>query len=247
MLPPKDRFWADPHVICREGRYYIFIEEFVFETRKGHISVIIMDKNGGYQEPVKVIEMPYHMSYPFIFESDGSLYMIPETFENRTIQLFRCTQFPYKWEWQMNLMEGIIAVDTTLARHNGKWWMFTNVAELPGVSAWDELFIFYSQELCSKEWIPHPQNPVISDVRRSRPAGNLFERNGRLYRPSQNSSGRYGYGFNMNEVLVLDENRYEERIVSRVKPNWSKDIVATHTFNHVGNLTVIDAQIRRWK
>ncbi len=38
---------------------------------KGHISVIRMDEQGVYSEPVKVLERPYHLSYPFVFEWEG--------------------------------------------------------------------------------------------------------------------------------------------------------------------------------
>ncbi len=247
IIPPKDRLWADPHVLYRDGKYYIFIEELIYPAKNAHISLIVMDKTGDYQEPVKVIEKPYHLSYPSTFEHEGEFYMIPDNRSRRTIELYKCVDFPLKWEWQMNLMEDIIASDATVHYHGGKWWMFANMTENRAASTWDELSLFYSEDLFSKKWKAHPRNPVISDCRSARPAGRIFEINGRLYRPSQNCSVRYGYGFNISHIELLDEHNYEETIVSRVTPHWDKKIIATHTFNRANSLHIIDAQAWRWK
>ena len=73
MEPPRDRFWADPFPIQVHSKYYIFMEEFLYHARKAHISVIEMDLEGTWKEPVKVLERDYHLSYPFLFEWHGQL------------------------------------------------------------------------------------------------------------------------------------------------------------------------------
>ena len=248
IMPPKDRFWADPHVIYHKNKYFIFIEEYIYEAQKGHISLIIMDKNGIYQKPKAIINKPYHLSYPFVFTYKTEFYMIPETYSNKTIELYKCIEFPWKWEFQMNLMDnGIGGIDTTLMFHKNKWWMFTNLIENEGASPCDELYLFSSEKLISDKWIAHPLNPVISDCKHARSAGKIFAENGRLYRPSQNCSGRYGYGFNLYEIIKLNETDYSEVPVSYVKPNWDKKIIATHTFNREKKLHIIDALYKRKK
>jgi hypothetical protein len=103
------------------------------------------------------------------------------------------------------------------------------------------LFLFYTNDLFSGQWAPHPQNPVISDVKQARPAGSIFLRDGKLLRPSQDCAKMYGYGFDLNEIEILSETEYRERKISSVRPNWDRKILATHTFATCGNLTVIDA------
>jgi len=245
ILPPIDHFWADPHVIYRDNTYYIFFEDYLYSTDKGHIALITMDEQGNYSEPEAVLDLPYHLSYPFVFEHNGEDYMIPETMDNGTIELYKCTDFPRQWEFQMNLIEGINAVDATLHFHDNLWWMFVTVTETDGASNWDELSLYYSEELLSDNWTPHRLNPVVSDCKLARPAGQLFIDNGILYRPSQNCSNHYGYGFNLNEVEHLSVDDYREKLVSAVEPNWEKAILGTHTFNRCHNLHVIDALVRR--
>jgi hypothetical protein len=245
LIPPKDRFWADPHIMFRDGKYYIFIEEYIYRTRQGHISVIVMDERGIHSAPEIVLATPDHLSYPFVLEHERECYMIPESIATKTVGLYRCLEFPHKWELQMNLMENVRAVDATVVFHNGKWWLFANIVESDGGSTCDELFLFSSRDLISDRWQSHPLNPIVSDCKRSRPAGKIFSHDGRLYRPSQNCSARYGYGFNVSEIVALDEANYAEVLVSSVTPGWDKNIIGTHTFNRVNRLHVIDALYRR--
>ena len=207
VVPPKDRFWADPHVIRKDDTYFIFVEEYIYKNRKGHISVIEMDLQGHYKDPVPVLETDYHLSYPFVFEYDHKYYMVPESAQNHSIDLYECVEFPTQWKFKMTLMDNVKAVDTTLFFHSGKWWLFTGIAENEGAFPEVELFLYYSDDLFTNEWKSHPFNPVVSDVTCARPAGKLFTKGGKVYRPSQDCSKTYGYGFNINEILCLTEDR----------------------------------------
>lgn len=247
IIPPKDRFWADPHIIYKNNKYYIFIEECLYSNHKGYISLITMDENGEYSDPETILETPYHLSYPFVFEHENEYYMIPESSANRTIELYKCIEFPNKWEFKMNLMEDVKAVDTTVCYHENKWWMFANIVENDGASSFDELFLFYSEDLFSNDWTSHTMNPIVSDCKNARPAGKIFVENHRMYRPSQNCSHRYGYGFNINEIQKLASDDYIEETISKVEPNWENSILGTHTFNRSGSLHIIDALYKRKK
>ncbi len=241
MVPHKNKFWADPHITRVNGKYYIFLEEFSREKNKGHISVIEMDELGDWKEPVKVLEKDYHLSYPFIFEWENKYYMVPESRANRTIDLYECTEFPGKWIFKQCLMENISAVDTTLVRYSNRWWLFTAMAENEAAGPNVALYLFSKDDLFGGEWKAHPLNPIISDVKNARPAGSIFIKNGKLFRPSQDCSKDYGYGFDLNEIEILSETDYCERKTLSARPDWDKKIRATHTFATHGNLTVIDA------
>lgn len=247
IIPPKDRFYADPFVVYKNEKYYIFLEELPYSTNKGHISVIEMNKKGEYGKATKIIDAPYHLSYPHIIEENNEYYMIPENVTNSTVDLYKCIEFPYKWDFQMSLMEDIEAVDSTIFYYNNKYWLFCNIMEKEGSSNYDELYLFHADKLMTKEWVPHPLNPVVSDVRKARPAGNIFIMNEKIIRPAQNCSKYYGYGMSMNEILVLNEHDYKERLIEDIEPNWEKNITRTHTFNHVEGLTLIDAKYLRRK
>lgn len=247
IIPPKDRFWADPFIYERNNQHYVFLEELIYNDIKGHISVMTINKDGTYTQPTCILKKDYHLSYPFLIEDNKQLYMIPETNENKTIDLYKCVKFPYEWEFVMNLMNNIVAVDTTILKKDNRYWMFTNIQESNGASKNNELFIFYSDNLLSQNWHPHAQNPIISDVTRARPAGNIFKFNKEFYRPSQNCGKHYGYAFSINRITELTEEKYEEQEVSSIIPDWDKNINSTHTINQLNDLTIIDGRMHKKK
>jgi len=247
LIPPRDRCWADPFVIGREGKYYVFVEELIFKKGRGHISVIELGTDCSFQEPIPVIEEPHHLSYPFLLDHENELYMIPESGDSGKVNLYRCTDFPEKWELEKTLMSDVFAVDTTLVEHDGRWWMFVSIRENEGTNCLDELHIYYADNPLSSDWQAHPMNPVSCDVRNARPAGALFKQGDNLYRPAQNGSVRYGYGINVNHVEVLSTTDYRETCISSVKPDWDWTLNATHTLNHHTGYSVSDASKLRFR
>lgn len=247
ILPPRDRVWADPFVIQRDGKYYVFFEEMLRSRGKGHISVMTIEPDGSHSEPVRVLEQDYHMSYPFLFEHEGELFMIPETGDNGTVDAYRCTSFPHSWEHHTTLMRDIFALDTTLHKHGDRWWMFATVAENEYTTCLDELHLFHADNPLSTNWTPHNDNPVSTDVRNARPGGGVLKYNDRFYRIAQNGGRRYGYGFSINLIEQLDETAYKETEVTSIEPKWDWTMNATHTLNHTGNLTVSDASKLRFR
>jgi hypothetical protein len=243
LMPPKDRYWADPFPIERDGRHFVFFEELVFATGKGHIAMVELGRDGACSAPVRVLERDYHLSYPFLIELDGQLYMVPETGENRTVELYRCTDFPNRWRLEKVLLRDAWFVDATIHRTGDRWWMFVNVGVERG-EPHDELHLFHADHLLG-EWQPHPCNPVKSDVRCARPAGQLYQRDGILYRPAQICAPLYGSGVLINRVLHLSPQAYLEQEDERILPMQPEGLLGIHTLNRAGELSVIDGFMRR--
>jgi hypothetical protein len=243
LMPPADRYWADPFVLERNGRYFVFFEELPFRAGKAHISLMEIAPDGTASAPVKVLERDYHLSYPFILEHDGQLYMVPETARRGTVELYRCIDFPLRWRLERVLMEGVRCVDATFHREGARWWMFANVAAGRSRMFDDELHLFHAEDLLG-EWKPHPANPVKSDARCARPAGQLYRKDGALYRPAQVCVPLYGAGLSINRVMRLTPHEYVERQVARVLPSRAAGLLGVHTVNRAGDLTVVDAFTR---
>jgi hypothetical protein len=244
IMPPKDRDWADPFVVEKSGRYYIFFEELPYAEGKAHIAMLELDRAGHVSAPSRVLEADYHLSYPYIFEHDGQLWMLPESARNRCVELYRCVDFPLQWKRECVLLEDVRLVDATLHRSGERWWMFANSAAGESRMFDDELHLFYADRLMG-EWRPHAKNPVKSDARSSRPAGALFTRNGVLYRPAQVCVPRYGAGLAIHRVLKLTPDEYVERQVERLLPAPESGLFGLHTMNRAGDLVVVDAFARR--
>jgi hypothetical protein len=245
LTPPADRFWADPFPFVHQGRCFVFVEELLFDRPKGHISVLEIDRGGMVGGVRRVIDEPHHLSYPSVFGWGGEIFMTPESSAAHRVDLYRAVRFPAEWEKVAVLMDDVQAADPTIVRLDDRWWMFVTLG-VSGAPNYDECHLFMADHL-EGPWKPHPRNPIRSDVRRARPAGRLYRSGGRLFRPAQDCSVRYGYATVINEVQRMTTTDYEEREIARVGPTWRRGIEATHTLNAAGGFTVVDFLVRRSK
>ena len=239
LVPPSDRFWADPMPVFHEGKHYVFFEEYQFGAPKAHISVFELNSQGVPENMRVVLERPYHLSYPFVFKWRECWYMIPETSRARRVELYRSTGFPDSWELERVLLDDIAATDATVVEIDNRWWMFV------GVSANDKeagLLNLYHAPTPLGPWEPHRWNPVKTDVRSARPAGPLFFRNGAWYRPSQSGVPGYGSAIVVNRIEELSDSSFREIEVTRIAPTWRAGLNGTHTLAASNGLTVIDAR-----
>ena len=233
---PLGRFYADPFLIEHEGRVYCFFEDFDHGTRRGRIDCAVVGANGELEEVHPVLEPPYHLSYPFVFEDGGEHFLIPESSENRTVDLYRAVEFPLRWEKVRTLFEGR-CTDTTVLRQDGRYWFFVTVREPE--EAGEQLLLFSSASLDAAPEF-HPANPISADVRYCRSAGAIAVRDGRLIRPSQDCSVSYGYQMHFHEITRLTPEDYAEKLIGTFAP-WG-DLDGTHTYNRCGSVEVIDGK-----
>lgn len=230
MYPPKGTGWADPFVFEHEGSTFLFIEE-IPPSGRGVVSVLERTQGRGegrdWSAPRRVLEEPFHLSYPQVFAHGGEMYMVPESAEAGRVGLYRATDFPGGWVLDRELLSGVDAVDATLFLREGTWWMFVNL-RAPGGSSWDELHLYRADRL-EGPYTPHPWNPVVSDVRRARPGGRIFARGGKLFRPAQDCSGWYGRGLSIMEITRLDARGYEEVPAGHLGPELIPGSFCLHT------------------
>lgn len=232
------RFYADPLIVAHGGRRLIFVEEFQYGADKGVLSVIEVTADGSLAPARPIIEEPHHLSYPFVFEEDGEMWLIPESSNVRRIDLYRAVAFPDRWEFAATLIDGVDASDATLLRHGGRLWLFATVGEL-GSSTWDTLCIWSAERLLGP-WVAHPDNPVLVDALGVRPGGAFFERGGELWRPAQDCTTGYGAGLVLARVDELSEERFRQTIQTVIHPGGAWPGISFHTVNWAGGIEVVD-------
>jgi hypothetical protein len=235
------RMYADPFVIERDGDAFVFVEDV--DRRTGRAVISCARLGGGDTRPKPVLARDHHLSYPFVFEHDGEVHMVPETAATRAVDLYRAAPFPSRWEPVARLLSDLSAVDPTLFEHDGRWWMFAGVAD-EGAGFLDELFLYFSDSL-TEGWTPHPLNPVVSDVRRARPAGPVVKRDGALLRLGQDSSRDYGDAIAVNRIEALTPTAYRERQVATIRPDFMPGVAGTHAYTFSERYEAIDG--RMWR
>ncbi|KJG60428.1 hypothetical protein UA42_15685 [Photobacterium kishitanii] len=235
----KNELMADPFIYYKDSEYYIFYEALNYDVNRGYINVGILDQENDCLKNVKtIISNDYHFSFPFIFEYEGCLYIVPESSENRTIDLYKCVDFPYDWKKVKTLINNISAVDTILHFENNQCYLFTS-EKVDGCTYNDELSLYTSNDLLNDDFVRIEESPIVTDVALARNAGDFIHDKNKYYRVSQDCSRRYGFKVNMMRVNSF--NNYNESL--EYKLDLPKKAIAMHTYNKTNDIEIVDLKI----
>lgn len=247
LYPPDDWFWADPFLWSAEGRHYLFFEAYPYALGRGQICRIeVNDRGEPLSEAKTVLAPPYHLSYPFLFEVDGILYMVPEQKTTRRVDVYRATAFPDRFERVTTWFQGVRMVDVTVFfdEDSGLWWLFAS-EKRNGLRYDESLFAYTSPHPFEAQWTPHPMNPLVVNRQGARCGGRIFRDSGGWLRPSQDCLAHYGAGLCLNRVDLLSPSGYQESLLWRLS---GADLGAYRGVHHLdvhGDLMVMDVE-RYW-
>ncbi|MEM9015192.1 MAG: hypothetical protein AAGB02_08810, partial [Pseudomonadota bacterium] len=243
--PQGNRYWADPFFLERNGKTYVFFEDYDYATQLGHIGAGELS-NGEFHYIGPAMRARHHLSYPFIFEHGDALYMMPETHATKRIEVWRCEHFPDRWTLHATALDGRQSADSVLAEVNGVWRLFTNICVDRFGDHNSELHVFAVDGPDLKTINAYSNNPVVIDSRTTRGGGRVFVHDNRIFRVSQyNAHGAYGYGANLMEITHIDETHYEEKLVRRIEPNFAPGLAGCHHIDFCNGVFVMDVR-KKW-
>jgi len=229
FLPKKQHLYADPMLFKHQGINYIFFEDY--DYHKGIILYTILSEEGNISPPKAALELPIHLSFPFVFSEKDDIFMVPETYDAKEVALFQAIKFPSQWEKRRVLVQGENFADPILFKYNDYYWLFTAVR-------CDRLRIYYAKNLESK-FIPHPIN--VRNIA-GRNAGAVFYDGGHLIRPVMDCSKVYGGSMTLNRIEKLTPKEFREKPIAYIYPTWAQNLDGTHTYNQNEDFVVYDGR-----
>lgn len=206
---------ADPFLFAYRGELHLFFEQQVTVRR----AVIRMTRTRDlktWSDPVTVLDEPFHLSFPFVFGHQGSVYMMPECHQSGSIRLYKAQDDTFtRWSHAGTLLSGAGFVDSSIICREGIYYLFTTTMR----QGRKQLELYFSDRPDGGYRL-HPSSPYCTGEDGAQCGGAVFEWNGRIYRPAQDSSQEYGKQLRIFQVTALSPAEYaEELIVPAVFPS----------------------------
>ena len=254
LLPYSSEYWyADPLPYVRNGKVYVFMEAFDREKHLGRIAYSELAENG-WGNVHLVISEKFHLSFPMIFEMNGNIYMLPETSTAQRQMLYRCIEFPDRWEKTAELFPGERLVDSVIIKkENNKVTVLASECDTENaLRARFVLFdlIFEGNSCCA---VMHDSfNRVQKYEYYHRNAGKITR--GGLLPLQRSTAAIYGYALmfiNAHDCIeklhtvgdIAYSKSEKELLPSEIKMNGrTVRPIGTHTYSENSGFEIIDIQ-----
>jgi hypothetical protein len=202
------RFVADPFLFRRPAGWTLFFEVFNGYTHKGDIGYADSTDGKKWRYGGIVLDEPFSLSYPHVFEWNGGIYMLPESGAALEVRLYRATDFPTHWVLVKPLLRGKPFADSSVFRHGELWWILTSTLGDFSLDA------YYAEDLLGP-WRPHGKNPVVPLAPHAgRCGGRVVTVDGKIIRFAQDDAPTYGLRVCALEIDTLSPTEYHERPAS---------------------------------
>ncbi len=237
-LRENKRYWyADPFLFRYKGEIWLFVEAFDNKTEKGAIACMKYE-DGDFTNPEIVLEEDFHLSYPYVYEENGEVFMMPETMEDGCIQIYKADDFPKKWVKHKTLIEIENAVDTVICGDK----LITSVV----TDSYEKRVDVDIYDINTGKYI----KSLHKNSQHARGAGKIFLAEGKNIRPAQNcTNGVYGAGLVFYHIEEKDGGFSEEQIYTLAPEDFnvkSKSVEGVHTYARSDNLEILDFKCKRF-
>jgi hypothetical protein len=218
LLMPKPLLTqADPFLFVKGKTLYLFYES-QRSGEKGIIRMMKTDNMNNWTTPVTVLQESFHLSFPFVFDCCGEVFMIPESQEADSIRLYKGNSDLTHFSMERVLMTKQRTVDVDfsfcdshLLKKDGVFYLFTSVAY-----NWTyHLELYYTDDFLHHDFVKHPASPIYKGNDFGRSGGSIIHLDGNYYRISQNCSKSYGGNISVHRITALDVNLYTEELCDK--------------------------------
>ena len=238
LWKPKPVLYQADTFLFVKGDYLFLFYELQHWDDPG---CIVMQKTNdlkSWTEPVVVLQQPYHLSFPFVFEDNGQVFMIPESQESDAVHLFRADNNDLSSFSKVRTLlyqERTRDIhynfnDSHIYKKDNVYYLFTSYQK--NWMYYQELYV--ADDLLHGKFVRHPKSPVCVSNEFGRNGGSLINVNGKLFRVTQDCHTDYGDNVSIMEIDVLSPDNYREHVFRRnVLPDNSIFHQGGHQFNVV--------------
>lgn len=233
----NDRWFADPFILdFTLEEIIILAEEYCYDIKRGRIARIVIDRKTYEEKNFEIVlELPTHLSFPFIFRKNGSIYIMPENSASRCSNIYLYDDSERKMTFIKCLINAPLTDATIFKIQQDFFLCSTMIPDPNGMKLSIYKFDTEKNEV--------GENVTKIDFPRyiARNAGEVFELEGELYRPAQDCTKCYGNGVVLQKVTKYGE-KWSFEDINSFYPNTFKYNQGIHTLNHYNGLIAIDGR-----
>ncbi|XP_071721828.1 LOW QUALITY PROTEIN: glucosamine inositolphosphorylceramide transferase 1-like [Rutidosis leptorrhynchoides] len=220
-------FVADPFLYVQGDTFYLFYETKNSITMQGDIGFQKARLKGVTWEQLGIVlDEDWHLSFPYVFNYLGQIYMMPEGRQKGEVRVYRAVDFPMRWTLEKIVLRKPL-IDAFSIYHDDQYYLFGTDDSGFGAKKNGELEIWYASSPLGP-FKPHKRNPIYNIDKSSgaRNGGRPFVYNGNLYRVGQDCGETYGHRTRVFRVEILTKDEYREVEVPISLVNTNKSLNA---------------------
>lgn len=233
-LPSIKNYWfADSIIYQNNDKTYLFCEAFNKKEQKGELGVFEYSEEKGFNNFKIIISEGYHLSYPCVFKANNKHYMIPESMENGTLDLYESYDFPFGWKKKKTLLSNVLFADPTVIKKDNSFYIVCYSQE----EGKTFLYLYsYDENTEEVKFVKKEEGKNII-----RPAGYFFFEDNHLLRPAQDCLSFYGKTITFFDSTndLLSTKKFSKLDETAVLVD-NKNVSRVHTYTRTNNLEVID-------
>ena len=207
---------ADPFLFVKDDVLFLFYEDKKM-YKPAVISMICTKDLENWTDPRVVLKESFHLSYPWVFEDKGQVYMIPETCEFKSIRVYKANNDLTQFEFYKTILtddreyeKGFSFSDTSIHKFDNMYYLFTTIND-----GEKNILELYVSENIFDGFVKHPCFPIIENNKYGRNAGGLIKYNGKQYRVAQDCEKKYGEDVHLLEINCISKDEYIEDVYKK--------------------------------
>ncbi|CAB5570835.1 Uncharacterised protein [Citrobacter werkmanii] len=240
QLKKKYTFQADPFIVEKADKLYVFYEAFSFRNSKGTLRCRVLDRELTEIDDVKLEgfdDLKCHLSFPFLIHINDQLFMIPESSERKEVILFQSVEFPVRWKKIKVLISDTEVTDNVFLTINETCYLLSTTM--------DNEIIIHSAENIFGEWQRIAPSLKVSN-QHHRGAGAPYSVDNKMYFLTQECTPEtYGKSIYIKELVTLNDTVFDESLIEKINSSINHSD-GVHTLNFSNNYIVYDSKINKF-